>query len=114
MTKLRKECLVTVGATATFEHLIQATLSDDVLKTLKEKGFTHLNFQYGNSSDLFHELYELLPQFQRELGFVITSFGFEPKGLGGHIKKCKQVDGESEEGLVISHAGKFPSSDAML
>ena len=103
-TKLHKECFITVGATATFEQLIRATLSDEVLTKLREKGFTHLNYQYGNSSELFHEL---LLKDQKDLRLVINGFGFKPKGLGDDIKRCKRVDGNSEEGLVISHAGWF-------
>ena len=104
--KLRKECFVTVGATATFEQLIQAALSREVFAKLKEKGFTHVNYQYGESFTLFHEV-----KPEDTLAIEVGAFGFKKEGLKEDIKKCKRVAGQSEEGLVISHAGEPFSSN---
>lgn len=101
--KVRKECLVTVGATAPFEQLIQAALSPEVLNKLIEKGFTTVNYQYGDSFQLFHEV-----TANHNSAIKVYGFGFKREGLGADIKKCKKEEGKSEEGLVITHAGKFP------
>ncbi|KAG0645904.1 UDP-N-acetylglucosamine transferase subunit alg13 [Hyphodiscus hymeniophilus] len=109
--KSRKQCLITVGATATFEQLIRATLSVSVVEKLMEKGFSHVSYQCGDSFALFNEL--LPEEREKQLLFKVEKFAFKPKGLGEEIRKCKKVDGQSEEGLVISHAGAGTILDVM-
>ena len=99
--KLRKECFVSVGATAPFEQLIQAALSPPVLAKLREHGFTTINFQCGDSLHVFNDV-----KPRNYLGTTIKAFDFKREGLKDDIKACKKVEGESEEGLAITHAGK--------
>lgn len=101
--KLHKECLITVGATASFEQLIQAALSNEVLSKLKEYGFTTINFQCGGSLHVFHEL---KADVEKTYGMVLKGFAFKREGLHEDIKALKENPGKSEKGLAISHAGK--------
>jgi beta-1,4-N-acetylglucosaminyltransferase len=47
MTNSKKRCFATVGSTS-FDDLIQTLLSNEVLQSLREKGFTDLVMQYGS------------------------------------------------------------------
>ena len=98
---LHKECLITIGATATFEELVQAALEPENLKLLKENGFTTINFQCGDSLNTFHELKPA------NSGMELLAFDFNKEGLHEEIKACKEVPGKSAKGLAISHAGMF-------
>lgn len=116
--KLRKECLVTVGATAPFERLIQAAMSPEVLDKLNQEGFTTVTYQYGDSFQVFHDVF---PEYPRQApednlthGILVRAFGFKKEGLREEIRKCQKKEGESEEGLVISHAGVFFPSDLSI
>lgn len=98
---LRKECLITVGATASFEELVQAALEPENLKLLKDNGFTTINFQCGPSLNTFHELKPAAS------GLDLVAFDFNKDGLHQEIMACKEVPGKSAKGLAISHAGMF-------
>jgi len=41
------------------------------------------------------------------MGLKIEAFGFNAKGLGQEMLECKESTGLRDEGLVVSHAGKF-------
>lgn len=101
--KLHKECLITVGATAVFQELIQAALEPDTLTKFREHGFTTINFQCGKSLNIFHDL---KPDAS---GLELKAFDFNKDGLHEEIKACKAKDGASAQGLAISHAGKCHS-----
>ena len=95
-----KECLITVGATARFPELISAALSIECLQTLKDKGFTHLNFQYGETKELFESLKPRSPD-----GLDIKGFDFNRNALHNEMARCQAKEGVSQRGLVICHAG---------
>lgn len=81
---------VTVGATTSFDLLVEAILSDRVRKTLLDKGYDQLVIQVG-PSERYHDLQE-----ERD-GLTIQLWKFKPS-----LKK----DLEASD-LVISHAGAF-------
>ena len=47
---VKKQCFVTVGATASFNELISATLAQDFLAALEKSGYTDLRVQYGKGN----------------------------------------------------------------
>jgi len=95
-----KECLITVGATAKFQGLIQAALSKECLQKFVDNGFTHLNFQCGESLDYFNEI---KPQNTKSLN--IKAFAFNKSGLNKEMRACQAKEEVSKQGLVICHAG---------
>jgi hypothetical protein len=106
---LTKNCLITVGATAPFPELVHAALQPECLSKFKEDGFTRITFQCGDSLSYFHELAPKDPK-----GIELVAFGFKTEGLHDDIYDCKEIDGVSDEGLAISHAGKFLSSSSVF
>jgi hypothetical protein len=100
-TQLRKECLITTGATAPFPQLISAVLQPESLKKFVDLGFTKLTFQVGTSLDYLHDI-----KPPSMLGMEMAAFDFNPNGLAQEMKACIQREGESQEGLVITHAGR--------
>ena len=100
--KLTKNCLITVGATAPFPELVRAALQPEILAKFKEQGFTRITLQCGDSEKYFHEL---APKDAE--GLELQAFQFKKEGLHGDIFACKEIQGLSKEGLVISHAGKL-------
>lgn len=101
-TGLAKNCLISVGATAEFPELLHAALQPECLAKLKEDGYTTVTFQCGKSLSYFHELAPENPE-----GLNLIAFGFKKEGLHNDIFACKEIKEVSEEGLAISHAGKF-------
>jgi beta-1,4-N-acetylglucosaminyltransferase len=97
---LHKECFVTIGATAGFEDLLIAAVSNEVLETLSELGFTNLTIQCGTMNQYFSKI---KPTDSR--GLRITNFDFKAQGLENEMKRCQARTGVSQEGLVICHAG---------
>jgi beta-1,4-N-acetylglucosaminyltransferase len=97
---MNKECLITVGATAKFPELIQAALTPDCLQAFADNGFTHLNFQCGESLELFSSV---KPADTK--GLEIMAFDFNKNGLSTEMRACQGKDGVSTKGLVICHAG---------
>jgi len=105
---MTKECLVTIGATAKFPELIQATLSPGCLQAFADNGFTHLNFQCGDSMSSFQDL---KPTDTK--GLDIKAFDFNKNGLNKEMRACQAKEGVSRKGLVICHAGAGTILDAM-
>ena len=99
---IKKECLITTGATAKFPELISAVLSPACLSKFAENGFTHLNFQYGDLAEHF-DLYK--PKAADSKGLDIRGFDFNKSGLNKEIRACQAKEGVSEQGMVICHAG---------
>lgn len=97
-----KECFITVGATAKFPELIQAALSPKSLQAFVDNGFTHLNFQCGESFDLFKAI---KPTDTK--GLEITAFDFNKYGLSREMRACQAKERVAMKGLVICHAGMF-------
>ena len=100
--KTKKVCFVTIGATAGFNALIQATLSAAFLEALKASGYTDLRLQYGKDGEKFLKTYQA--SIEGDAGIKVSGFDFNKEGLGWEMRACKGEDGETE-GVVISHAG---------
>lgn len=79
---------VTVGATTPFDSLVEAVLSDNVLKALLDKGYNQLVIQVG-PSQRFRDLHE------ERNGLTIQIWQLKPS-----LK-----DELEASDLVISHAG---------
>ncbi|RKF63956.1 UDP-N-acetylglucosamine transferase subunit alg13 [Erysiphe neolycopersici] len=97
---LRRECLVTTGATAAFPELIKSALSHGSLQAFVNHKFTHITYQCGESLNLFKQW---KPKINYDLN--LKAFDFNQRGLSDEMKRCKSIVGVSEAGLVICHAG---------
>ncbi len=95
-----KECLITTGATAKFPELIQAALTPECLQAFVDNGFTHLNFQCGETFSYFADL---KPADTK--GLDIKAFDFNKNGLNKEMRACQEKEGISQKGLLICHAG---------
>ncbi|RAL65415.1 hypothetical protein DID88_000983 [Monilinia fructigena] len=108
-----KVAFVTVGATATFKELIEEVFALPTLQTLVEEGYTKLRVQAGPDADYWKNN---MPA-EKGLGLEIEVFDFDRNGLGHEMRQCKKGgfygNGESLEGLVISHAGSGTILDAL-
>jgi beta-1,4-N-acetylglucosaminyltransferase len=100
--KMSKVCLITTGATAKFPELIQAALMPECLQAFVDNGFTHLNFQCGETFSTFNGLKPVDTK-----GLDITAFDFNKNGLNKEMRACQAKDGVSKKGLLICHAGMF-------
>ena len=101
----KKLCFVTIGATANFDALIRATLSETFLQALQHHRYTDLLLQYGNDDSGMHKA--KISECAKVLGkdkLNVTGFGFNKQGLGQEMRQAKG-DANSLEGVVISHAG---------
>jgi len=110
LSKPTKVCFVTVGATASFDALIQACFQPDFIEALAATGYTDLLVQYGRDG---RNLFEDLSSRQELNGIVSRGFDFNSKGLGDEMraaKGTKEKGKEAAEGVAISHAGKLCSS----
>ena len=112
----RKVCFVTIGATASFDALLEAVLSPTFLATLEKFGYTDLVLQYGTDGlsilDRFRESEEHVSRTTPKIN--ISGFDFNKQGLGQEMRAAKGENGDLE-GVVISHAGmiakdRLPSS----
>lgn len=103
-----KLCLVTVGATASFKSLIQEVLSGPFLVQLRKHGYTHLVVQYGkDAKPIFDSFMNAIPDGPKVVhGISVAGFEFTPD-MTPFIKMVRKdpADG-SEQGMIISHAGK--------
>ena len=106
----RKVCFVTVGATASFDSLIRATLDPRFLEALKAHDYTELRLQHGKDGqrvlEKIRESKDTTNQGVQDLG--ISGFDFNKQGLGSDMRAAKG-DGNGVEGVVISHAGIYLS-----
>ena len=104
--KPQKVCFVTVGATASFDSLIRASLSPPFLEALKTYHYTELRLQHGKDEQKIMEDFMGGYDTSSEEGqdLLVGGFDFNKQGLGSEMRAAK---GESEgiEGVVISHAG---------
>jgi len=114
VSKPTKVCFVTIGATASFDALIQACFQPDFIVALAAANYTDLLVQYGRDGQ---RLFEELSSRQELKSIVTRGFDFNSKGLGEEMraaKGTKEKGRESAEGVVLSHAGKLYSSDALV
>ncbi|PYH46779.1 N-acetylglucosaminyldiphosphodolichol N-acetylglucosaminyltransferase catalytic subunit ALG13 [Aspergillus saccharolyticus JOP 1030-1] len=111
-----KLCFVTVGATASFNLLIQAILEQSFLRELRAHGYTNLLIQYGkDGKSLFDEfLQQYPPGSEGHHGLVIDGFDFNSDGLDHEMRLAKAWPSEGRlGGLIISHAGSGSIMDAL-
>lgn len=106
ISKPKKLCFVTIGATASFDPLIKATTSPSFLKALNDAGYTDLLLQYGKEGKVLLEQCNEAHSLHSEKGYGITikGFDFNSEGLGSEMRAAKGEQGGAG-GLVISHAG---------
>ena len=106
MNARKRVCFVTIGATAGFEALLRATLSPSFLTVLREYGYTDLRLQYGKDGraifEQFARNWNTGDESENELN--ISGFDFKKQGIEDEIRATKG-QGQSREGIVISHAG---------
>lgn len=96
---------MTIGATASFSSLVKAVLQHDFLAALEKQGYTDLLVQYGaDGQQLFDS--QMTAAKNSESGSVlnITGFTIDKAGLARYMKQAKGGK-DSQEGVVISHAG---------
>lgn len=110
----RRDCFVTIGATASFKPLLDATTTDDFFSTLKELGYTRFVLQCG--PDLRHVTGKIgnasIDYLSKVYGIDVQVYDFNKRGLGQEMWGCK-ADGSRKEGIVICHAGAGTILDAM-
>ena len=104
----RKVCFVTIGATASFDSLVRATLNPTFLEVLNEYRYTDLCIQHGGSGQaLLQEFREQDVKSGGLYGINISGFDFKWTGLGAEMMAAKGQN-EMDKGVVISHAGTSP------
>ena len=107
----RKRCFVTIGATASFNALLEAVLTRTFLEALEHFGYTDLLLQYGLEGA------GVLQKFKEGDGTALNAsskvniegFDFNKQGLGQEMRAAKGENGDLE-GVVISHAGMMKMS----
>ena len=106
--KAQKVCFVTVGATASFDSLIKATLSPPFIEALKTYGYTDLRLQHGKDGQkLLEECRDMNDAtFGGDRVLCISGFDFNKQGLGSEMRAAKG-EGNRVEGVVVSHAGSL-------
>lgn len=100
--RIRRECFLTIGATADFPQLLAAAVAEPTLQKLRDLGFTNLTLQVGELADYF---LRIKPDDSK--GINIRHFAFNKNGLQDEMRKCQAKPGVSEEGVVVCHAGKL-------
>lgn len=113
-TTTSKVCFVTIGATASFDKLLEAVLKKAFLEALHHADYTDVIIQYGKEGG--KAIYDRFNATERDyveryLGIEVTGFDFNTKGLGQEMRRAKgDAQTGSREGLVVSHAGREPTS----
>ncbi|KAI9672923.1 MAG: N-acetylglucosaminyldiphosphodolichol N-acetylglucosaminyltransferase catalytic subunit alg13 [Trizodia sp. TS-e1964] len=112
--RLTKLCFVTIGATASFNALISAVLTQRFLGTLRDCGYTHLILQYGSEGKAHLERFkDSTTSEEQACGINIDGFDFKNDGLAQEMKSARGREGVGVEGVVISHAGAGSILDAL-
>jgi beta-1,4-N-acetylglucosaminyltransferase len=102
-----KLCFVTVGATASFEKLIQAVLHESFLAELEKHKFTRLLIQYGKGGQHVFDAYRAEYESGNiDHGLEIGGFELRPN-LTPYLRMVQDDPSNFQElGMVISHAGE--------
>lgn len=105
---ISKLCFVTVGATASFEDLIKAVLSETFLSALQKSGYTKLLVQYGKGGKTIYDKATVEAKASSKQ-ITIDGFELDSGGLGKYLREVKgNLPGaNASEGVVISHAGEY-------
>ncbi|CAG7934695.1 unnamed protein product [Penicillium olsonii] len=98
-----KLCFVTVGATASFEKLLEQVLSSAFLEALAQRHYTHLLLQYGKDGEKVYN--EFLASGKSHHGLTVGGFDFKPSIEPEMIMTTERKQAQQERGLIISHAG---------
>ncbi|KAI9368776.1 glycosyltransferase family 28 C-terminal domain-containing protein [Aspergillus egyptiacus] len=104
----RKLCFVTVGATASFNLLLESILDVTFLEALHDYGYTDLFIQYGKDGQQFFDAFVATypPSHPSRHGIAVEGFDFNPAGLDDEMRLAKaKPDENRSSGVVISHAG---------
>ena len=111
----KKLCFVTIGATASFDSLIKAALSQHFLEALQKNGYTNLLLQHGKEGGKILEDFQTCNYTGEDQRYKlgIAGFDFNRKGLGEEMRAAKGTAG-GLEGVVISHAGTPPKSKCTI
>lgn len=102
----RKLCFVTIGATASFDALVSASLSPSFLDALAAAGYTDLLVQYGTEGRRILEAFVADAERSGQHGVAVSGFDFNRQGLGTEMRAAKGGNG-AVEGVVVSHAGEL-------
>ena len=104
-----KICFVTVGATASFESLINTVLTPEFASTLEKHNYTELLVQYGEGGLEHYEGAIKQSGVKDKTDLKISGFDLDKAGLGRYMRQAKGTTGAGkqtgQEGVVISHAG---------
>ncbi|MCJ1483816.1 N-acetylglucosaminyldiphosphodolichol N-acetylglucosaminyltransferase catalytic subunit alg13 [Schaereria dolodes] len=113
--KQEKLCFVTIGATASFDSLIKAALSQSFLEALEVANYTDLLLQHGREGQkILNDFYTQaqISDVEKITGVTVNGFDFEKEGLSQVMRKAKG-ERDAAEGVVISHAGSGTILDAL-
>jgi beta-1,4-N-acetylglucosaminyltransferase len=102
-TDIEKICFVTVGATASFNELVEATLQPSFLKALSRQAYTKIIIQYGKSGSTFFNTC-LSKAGNTGAGIIVEGFDFKSGDFREALRDIAAGDGR-QEGLLIAHAG---------
>ncbi|KAL1953405.1 hypothetical protein VTO42DRAFT_2844 [Malbranchea cinnamomea] len=103
-----KFCFVTVGATASFNALVQEVVSAPFLEALRANHYTHLVVQYGQGGESVYQAFKDAygREVEEKYGVYVWGFDYKVAGLKEEFKAVKvNPEQRREEGVVISHAG---------
>lgn len=106
--RAKKLCFVTIGATASFDALVQEVLTDRFLEALRDASYSDLLLQHGmEGGKILEDFRRKSTSESRQLHDLnISGFDFNKAGLGQEMRAAKGGNGTTE-GVVISHAGKY-------
>ena len=114
----KRVCFVTVGATASFDDLIEAVLSQVFLDALAAVDYTQLLIQHGRDTrravERFHEERERGQIDTR--GITVRAFAFSETGLSQQMRAAKGVDGVADgdgDGGGVAGAGAGAGAGAL-
>lgn len=105
-----KICFVTVGATASFNALIQEVLEEPFLQALKANRYSDLILQWGqHGGPIYKEFMEKNgADLKSKYGLRVTGFDFNVAGLKRELLATQEKPkANRREGVVISHSGKY-------
>ena len=116
----RRECFITVGATASFLSLLDQALGNAFISALIELEYTHLTIQCGPDLAYARKIVQdQVPgagpgiDWRNNLvwkGLKLKLFDFNKLGLGAEMKGCKGLGKGEREGVVVCHAGECSCS----
>lgn len=98
-----KLCFVTVGATASFQKLLEQVLHSQFLEILAKHGYTHLLVQYGKDGQQIFQ--NFVDSDQPDHGITLGGFDFQPSIDAQMMMTVEREALDQKRGLIICHAG---------